>query len=85
MLFLELPIINLETKRIKIRFKLLDLNSNLALTLGDLNPALNNPAQNLRLFWRRPYMGLRLCPSCVTQNYTGITLFNLILPSCRYQ
>ena len=27
-------------------FKLLNLNSNLALTLGYLNPALNNSAQN---------------------------------------
>ena len=44
MLFLELPIINLSTKRIKTEmlFKLSNLNSNLALTLGYLNPALNN-------------------------------------------
>ena len=28
-------------------FKLSNLNSNLALTLGYLNPALNNPAQNI--------------------------------------
>ena len=46
MLFLELPIINLSTKRIKTEmlFKLSNLNSNLALTLGYLNPALSNPA-----------------------------------------
>ena len=46
MLFLELPIINLQTKRIKTEmlFKLSYLNSNLALTLGYLNPALNNSA-----------------------------------------
>ena len=42
MLFLELPIINLSTKRIKTEmlFKLSNLNSNLALTLGYLNPSL---------------------------------------------
>ena len=46
MLFLELPIINLKTDRIKTEmlFKLSNLNSNLALTLGYLNPALNNSA-----------------------------------------
>ena len=46
MLFLERPIINLSTKRIKteLLFKLSNLNSNLALTLGYLNPALNNSA-----------------------------------------
>ena len=46
MLFLELPIINLWTKRIKTEMlsKLSNLNSNLALTLGYLNPALNNSA-----------------------------------------
>ena len=45
-LFLERPIINLSTKRIKteLLFKLSNLNSNLALTLGYLNPALNNSA-----------------------------------------
>ena len=46
MLFLELPIINLQTNRIKTEmlFQLSNLNSNLALTLGYLNPALNNLA-----------------------------------------
>ena len=46
MLFLELPIINLQTKRIKSEMlsQLSYLNSNLALTLGYLNPALNNSA-----------------------------------------
>ena len=46
MLLLERPIINLSTKRIKteLLFKLSNLNSNLALTLGYLNPALNNSA-----------------------------------------
>ena len=41
------PIINLLTKRIKLNllFNPSYLNSNLALTLGYLNPALNNPAQ----------------------------------------
>ena len=45
---LELPIINLYTKRIKteMHFKLSNLTSNLALTLGYLNPALNNSAQD---------------------------------------
>ena len=40
-------IINLLTKRIKLTllYKLSYLNSNFALTLGCLNPALNNPAQ----------------------------------------
>ena len=49
--FLELPIINLYTKRIKteILFKLSNLNSNLALTLGYLKPALNNSAQVSKL------------------------------------
>ena len=49
MLFLELPIINLSTKRIKTEmlFKLSNLNSNLALTLGYLNPALNNWALSI--------------------------------------
>ena len=46
--FLELSIIKLQTKRIKLTllFKLLNLNSKFALTLGYLNPALNNPAPN---------------------------------------
>ena len=46
LLFLELPIINLLTKRIKTEmlFKLTKLNLNLALTLVYLNPALNNAA-----------------------------------------
>ena len=50
MLFLERPIINLSTKRIKteLLFKLSNLNSNLALTLGYLNPALNNSAQKYK-------------------------------------
>ena len=47
LLFLELPIINWQTKRIKTEmlFKISNLNSNLALTLDYLNPALNNSAQ----------------------------------------
>ena len=46
-LCLELPIINLQTKRIKTEmlFKLSNLNQNLAPALGYLNPALNNSAQ----------------------------------------
>ena len=49
LLFLELPIINLQTKRIKTEmlFKLSNLNLNIALTLGYLNPALNNLVQYL--------------------------------------
>ena len=45
-LFLALPIINLQTKRIKTEMvsKLSNLNSHLALTLGYLSPALNNSA-----------------------------------------
>ena len=44
LLYLEHSIINLQTKRIKTEmlFKLSNLNSNLALTLGHLNPAVNN-------------------------------------------
>ena len=46
-IFIEHRIINLLTKRIKLNllYKLSYLNSNFALTLGYLNPALNNPAQ----------------------------------------
>ena len=49
-LFLELPVINLQTKRIKTEMlcKLSNLNSNLALTRGYLNPALNNSALDTR-------------------------------------
>ena len=45
--FLEQPITELQTRSIKLNllFKLLYLNSNLALTLGYFNPALNNPAR----------------------------------------
>ena len=52
MLFLELRIINLSTKRFKTEmlFKLSTLNSNIALTLGYLNPALNNSAQGVLEF-----------------------------------
>ena len=44
--FEEHPINNLMTERIKLNllFKLSNLNSNFALTLGYLNPALNNTA-----------------------------------------
>ena len=47
-LCLKLPVINLSTERIKTEmlFKLSNQNSNLALTLGYLNPALNNSAQD---------------------------------------
>ena len=38
--------------KLNLLFKLSNLNSNFALTLGYLNPALNNPAQKLRL-WSR--------------------------------
>ena len=46
LIFLDQPIIKLYTKRIKLNFlcKLSYLNSNFALTLGYLDPALNNPA-----------------------------------------
>ena len=46
MLFLGLPIINLLTNRIKteMHFKLSNLNSDLVLTLGYLDPAFNNSA-----------------------------------------
>ena len=44
LLFLELPIINCRQKELKLKcfFKFSNLNSNLALTLGYLNPVLNN-------------------------------------------
>ena len=47
--FKEHPIINLLTKTIKLKLlsKLSFLNSNVALTLGYLNPALNNSAQQV--------------------------------------
>ena len=47
LIFVEHRIINLLTKRIKLNllYKPSYLNSNFALTLGYLNPALNNPAQ----------------------------------------
>ena len=43
---------NVQTKRIKTEmlFKFSNLNSNLTLTLGYLNPALNNPALGSRGF-----------------------------------
>ena len=46
LIFIEHQIINLLTKRTKLNlvYKLSYLNSNFALTLGYLNPALNNPA-----------------------------------------
>ena len=51
LIFIEHRIINLLTKRIKLNllYKLSYLNSNFALTLGYLNPALNNPAQNYKI------------------------------------
>ena len=66
LLFLRASNHQLVDKRIKLKlfFKLSNLNSNFALTLGYLNPALNNPAQDnnvqnpLRLFnevIREPY------------------------------
>ena len=51
LIFIEYRTMNLLTKRIKLYvcmyllYKLSYLNSNFALTLGYLNPALNNPAQ----------------------------------------
>ena len=48
-IILEIPIINLLTKTIKTEmlFKLSNLNPNFALTLGYLNPALNNSPLDL--------------------------------------
>ena len=42
--------IKLEAKRLELNFllKLLDLKSNLTLALSYLNPALNNPAQEIK-------------------------------------
>ena len=52
LLFLRTSIINLLTKKIKLKllFKLSYLKSNFALTLGCLNPALNNRVQILRSY-----------------------------------
>ena len=49
-LFSEHSINKLKTKRFKLNFffKLSDLKSNFILTLGYLNPALNNPAQKYK-------------------------------------
>ena len=54
LIFIAHRIINLLTKRIKLNllYKLSYLNSNFALTLGYLNPALNNPAQMSLKRWR---------------------------------
>ena len=51
--FEEHPTINLMTEIIKLNllFKLSNLNSNFALTLGYLDPALNNPALSLETLY----------------------------------
>ena len=48
LIYIEHRIVNLVTKRTKLNlvYKLSYLNSNFALTLGYLNPALNNPARD---------------------------------------
>ena len=53
--FSEHPVTKLKTKRIKLNllFMLLHLNSNFALTLDYLNPALNNSA--LYSLWAQTY------------------------------
>ena len=49
--FIEYQLFTFQAKRIKLNllFKFSDLNLYFALTLGYLNPALNNPAQNYNL------------------------------------
>ena len=69
LIFIEHRIINLLTKRTKLNllYKLSYLNSNFALTLGYLNPALNNPAQNCSnrqkdvSNWEKDQFALYLC------------------------
>ena len=63
-IFIEHRIINLLTKRIKLNllYKLSYLNSNFALTLGYLNPALDNPAQHSTSpEWARYHVKIRFC------------------------
>ena len=69
LIFIEHQIINLLTKITKLNlvYKLSYLNSNFALTLGYLNPALNNPAQG---FSRRQEPITRLLETPVTKNST---------------
>ena len=68
--FLQFQVAKMQTKRIYLNFlfKLLFLNSKFALTLGYLNPALNNPAPRLEescLFKReRAYIVICLLAPC---------------------
>ena len=65
MSFLKHQIVILQTKRIRLNFllKLLDLKSDFTLTLGYLNPALNNPALVSSCFgnWDKLQLGGLLC------------------------
>ena len=77
MLFLELPIINLQTKIIntEMLFKLSNLNSSLALTLGYLNPDFNNSALLKENFKSRN--------SCLSlQNTDWGRKLNIVLVEC---
>ena len=71
MLYLKLPIIKLQPKRIKTEkiFTLSYLNSNLALTLGYLNPALNNSAQK--------WINIHLCSFKLFQGVISVRAFYL--------
>ena len=51
-------------------FKLSNLNSNLALTLGYLNPALNNSALLFKQTLRLRLTILRVSKSCLFQTFT---------------
>ena len=50
-------------------FKLSNLNSNLALTLGYLNPALNNSAQNIFAEKKSHNTGIHFLPVVVLHMY----------------
>ena len=55
-------------------FKLSNLNSNLALTLGYLNPALNNSALSCRKTFLLPPHPFRRLPRRLDSYYTNYTV-----------
>jgi len=81
LIFIEHRIINLLTKRMKLNllYKLSYLNSNFALTLGYLNPALNNPALACNSFSEPHTFAFWWCPiqgPCLKNN-VQLNLFSL--------
>ena len=67
MFYLKRQIVILLTKRIRLNFlsKLLDLKSDYTLTLGYLNPALNNPALDLGLLMHSQDFALFMFRFCL--------------------